>query len=136
MHLESFQSIIYRYICDFILQIALFALIAVSAAAPQFYAAPLYQPSYYGSPYAQPLLARYAPAPQAPASTEHAAHVAAAPLAYAAYNYVPAYAYASPAVSKLFIICSSSFRWSNSCKQRKLIPKLCNFWDVAIRSQN
>lgn len=85
-------------------QITLLALIAVATAAPQIYsyaAAPLYQPSYYGSPYAQPLLAKYAPAPQAPASTEHATHVAAAtPFVYSAYNYVPAYSYAAaPGVS-------------------------------------
>lgn len=88
-------------------------MIAVCAAAPsaqfyaaavapeqQFYAAagaaPVYQ-NYYNSPYAQPLLAKYAPAPQAPAGTEHATHVAAAPLVY---SYYPSYSYATaPAVS-------------------------------------
>lgn len=79
-------------------QIALFALFAMAAAAPspQYYAAPVSAPlyqNYYGSPYAQPLLAKYAPAPQAPASTEHATHVAAA-VAPLTYSYYPAYAYA------------------------------------------
>lgn len=63
---------------------------------------------YYQS--ATPLLAKYAPAPLAPASTVHAAHVAAAlspaaytytaaaaaPLAYAAAPVPATYAYASP----------------------------------------
>lgn len=51
---------------------------------------------YYQS--AQPLLAKYAPAPLAPAATAHAAHVAAAlspAIAYAAP--APALAYAAPA---------------------------------------
>lgn len=84
----------------------MFALFAMAAAAPspQYYAAPVSAPlyqNYYGSPYAQPLLAKYAPAPQAPASTEHATHVAAA-VAPLTYSYYPAYAYApADAVSNL-----------------------------------
>lgn len=93
------------------------ALIAVAAAAPQFYAAapaqqyyaaasPVYQ-NYYNSPYAQPLLAKYIPSPQAPANTEHATHVAAAtPLVY---SYYPSYAYAAaPAVSAWVSISSQA----------------------------
>lgn len=67
-------------------------MLAVATAAPQFYASPVYQSSYY-SPYAQPLLAKYAPAPQAPANTEHATHVAATPYVYS-YAAPAAYAYA------------------------------------------
>lgn len=86
----------------------MFALLAVAAAspAPQYFAAPLYQ-TYNSAPYSQPLLAKYAPAPLAPASTEHATHVAAAsaPLVYSYnYNYVPTYAYAPAPVSYNFLI--------------------------------
>lgn len=58
---------------------------AIASAAPGF--------------IGQPILARYAPAPEAPANTAHATHLAGiAPIAYAAAPaYFAPHAYAAPA---------------------------------------
>lgn len=60
---------------------------AIALAAPA--------PGFIG----QPILARYAPAPEAPANTAHATHLAGyAPIAYAAApTYYAPQAYAAPA---------------------------------------
>lgn len=59
---------------------------AIASAAPA--------PGFIG----QPILARYAPAPEAPASTAHATHLAGlAPIAYAAAPaYYASHAYGAP----------------------------------------
>lgn len=66
-------------------------MIVIAAASP----APLYENGF------SPLLARYANAPEAPASTAHASHVAAiSPVAYIAPTpYIASY----PAVSDFFL---------------------------------
>lgn len=70
------------------------ALVAACSAAPSPPAGLYYQST--------PLLAKYAPAPLAPASTVHAAHVAAAlapQTLYAASAPLATYAYAAPALA-------------------------------------
>lgn len=76
----------------------MFGLIVIAAASP----APQLFPSGFS-----PLLARYEPAPQAPASTVHADHVAAVnPVSYVAtYPYVSTKLHARNAFH-LFIECS------------------------------
>lgn len=75
------------------IQVVLLALIAISTATPS-------PQTLLAGLAAQPLLARYAPAPEAPASTEHATHFAAVapvwPDTYpSAYHYATPYAFVS-----------------------------------------
>lgn len=76
--------------------IVLLAVIAAAMADPQLLlqSSPLLP--------ASPLLARYIPAPEAPASTAHAAHVAAfAPLPVTRFAYAAPYDYSGYSVSKI-----------------------------------
>lgn len=85
-----FDLICFCLFFSVLLQAFLFAIILVAAASPS--------PQLFPNGYS-PLLARYAPAPQAPASTVHADHVAAVSPAI---TYASVYPYAYVSTSKKF----------------------------------